>query len=977
MKDVVTELSRRKVLDPYIYRICVESPAIFSNNDINTAEEFYRGLLLDRSREHLENLRLCKLLVTASILDARQSSTPLKLRMGVGSASSRDTSEFAETVLECCRILLDLGRKSAVKQLLMHCARFLHLFKKASDTLAEDIFDFSLALQDLPESVKLLRTMDMTTSVFKSSLHKLALRCKETGSNSLLVYLHDTYSGRYEHDFAESLQAALYSAYAEVSERKAALFLLRSAKKLTDESMLSATQPTWAAMIKTVWRETKNSAFTIGMFENMYRLAGESNVDVALYNAIILVSIESGKVEEAKRFLRQMQHRDKLRPDLTTFGHFILAAAMAQNWLAVHSLLDMLGSSDDIHTSPADRTRLFNPVLREFIRHHEPTDIWNFATKVADVNGIIFDQATCNMVLESFVHGKRLDLVKPWLSYLHTCGFACEILPFTAMRMIRRYYFDMRPSHVNLMWFCRNITTSSPRLHSHDLTLLVREAIGYYLRNQRRRNQSRRFEAAVLRHEMLRYAQDLIPTPMAWSSLPAMYARVGQPSFVIEDAGSAFPSRSSPELDSHVSNTQALLLERQPPPIQEPSVTTDKHLSVLFEPESMIKPLPSSESGGAIPYSRVSVGSVPSDKRQTEVDVLLSLSLGQPADAVEFYKRSLAASGLPYSSISLETAITASIRAQRGDPAEAEELLQSAQEAGLNTASALLPLFMQRITSARDRGETLDPAKLTNVIMGFYRTMNENGIPIRHHLATTAAYCLFKTGQAHQAITLLRGIYDAEWNKSQLNLAAMTVLLQSYIKIRHANGINWTVGNVLDKNMHVDAAFVRVLKYGNNHLRYAFTATGKTEFQDLIPVVRHWIDLCEQRRKEQIREANRFGNMLVRTIVKCVRQEPVVDVSHRQEIEAQILGRSRDPRYLAVRQHYGLMTPSQQKGLKLSGMQRVRAYRAFTRRGLSENGRRLKFRYVEKTLERRPIGIGRLRIYRDRALHWGVVSGTS
>ncbi|KAF1344615.1 hypothetical protein BDV97DRAFT_362073 [Delphinella strobiligena] len=865
VRDIATWLLRAEQLDANrVKAMCVNSSVVLSKSDPEVACAFYTELLLDERLQSLKEINLCRLIFTASLLDADLPMGTAQRQL-VPLDETREGYDPSEDITECCRALLESHRHRAAVRLLRYCLSKETINVAAFNVLTKEIFEQCLQLDDFKSCAEVLQCTHGSPD-FTSHLSRLILECKDRGADAILVQLHKCYGS--QHKLPEAVYPALCSAYAKASNKKAAAFFMRHIQRPMDDSILAACQPAWAELLERKWNDTRNLQHVERVFSKLRLLAGRGNIDIALYNTMIGACVQAGKTHQAENFLRQMQDEEGIQPDLTTFGHFLLSAAKARDWNGVESLLNMLDDVSMADVSPAHRIDVFNPVLSEYVRHHQPAQIWTFASAAFETHGILPNQRTNDIVFESFVHGRRLDLVPRWLFYVQTCGGQARLSPRTVLRMLRRYYYDTRPSHVVMMWLCRNLIHSESALQTQDMDLLLRESIGYDMRQVGGPQKSRLFQLAHARLKILENNPGHVPLPRLRSD-----------------------------------------------PLQEKPGSDSLPGSPLYQEYA--------------------------DKRHIENDILLSLSLGQHSDAVVFYKQSLAASGLPYSSLSLEMAITASLRAQHGDPMEAEELLNAAQEANLNTSAALMPLMLERIKNAGKYSQTLEPEELGKTMVDFYCAMDKNGIPVRHHLATTAAHVLISHSKAEQGISLLRTVLESPSSSlapKPLDIAAMTVFFQGYAKIEHEAGMEWTVNTILEQNIRIDATFSRVLAQCKRDLRLASNATSETRYLKLAKRVEGWRETCMQRQDEQIREATNFGNQLVRCIVKSMSRDSPVDSSSPPHAEKKHI----EPESPIVK----VELPSGRIVVKSPGKI---AYKALLRRGVKdESGRRMKFRYVAK-----------------------------
>lgn len=937
IKDVLSWLLHTSQLNPdHLRKVCIQSSPSLLESDPDRAGILYTELLADSRSWKVHNSPLCTLVTIASLLeaDANGSSpgvliTILRRRLG---------RDFQEVLFECCNTLIDSNRHASAVRLLEFSRTHKHLTARATSTrVAKDLFEHSLRRGQLIDAINMLRFFDESYALLDSKVHRLAFAIAQSGELSLLYTLHMRYNSRYP--FPEELYPVICNAYAAASTEEAARFFMRTIKRPIDESVLKTVQTSWAMLLSRQWTITQNLKNVTKMFLRLCQIAGEGHVDIVLYNAMIRIYVDAKDTSAAEDLLRRMQNRDGIEPNFTTFGHFVLSAAKARDWQAVESLLCMLDSTATIYAN-MDRTKLFNPVLQEYVKQHEATDIWSFVAKAIGAHGVVPDQETNHIVLESLVRTKRLDLVSPWLVHMQSNGLEkAQIGAHVAMRMLRRYYYDMRPSHVVLMWLRRNLIVAAPYLKSPELTLLLRQAIAYDLRNLR--NGSDQLELAVRARKRLALLEDPQALSTSVVANSTSLSAHDQPDFGFVTAAKALEDLGGNEdVDSgYASDTgRDVLPETQ----GHPRMDTSSDLGILERQEGVLQELHNFDE---ISTSHRGL----SKKLKTECDILLSLSLGRPREAVDFYRRSLAASGLPYSSLSLETAILASLRAQQGDPVEAEELVSLAQTAGLNDVSGLVPLLVHRIQSSGRN----DLDSLENTVLGFYRTMAENNIHVGLHVATTAAHVLIKYGKAKQAISLLERMYRPSWghaaDKASFDITAMAVFFQGYAKMSHDAGIEWTVNTVLEQDLRIDRAFLRSLRRYHRHTRLAFEATGREKLRDQALKLATLLQLCRNRQREQIDEATRFGNQLVRCIAKTSAQKPPVEV----EIGTSNAPLGAPPQNQTRSEEGGNEADlGEKKSTKVHAPYTPKAaYRAVLRRGLKDaEGRRLKFRYVDGTV---------------------------
>ncbi|KAL1305958.1 hypothetical protein AAFC00_004096 [Neodothiora populina] len=841
---------RRDVLSSdLLHSVCLNSYCVFAQNDHLPAFNFYTQLLLNPKVQQLTpGLDQCKLLVTASMLevDPKLFSDPGRLDFA---RTVKKNNHASKMVIECCEALLKAERPNAAMLLLQHCAFSTRIVRKdARLAMVCEIYQTFLDANDLVGCTKLLRWMDENSPDLQPRLRSLAVLCSDSQANVALVNLCKYIRTRPQQHLPDEVYPALYSALAFFGHRETAKQFIQSSRRPTDDALMRDCQPAWAALLERFWNDTKNLMTVDNLFQSMHQLAGKTGTGPALYNAMICVSVRAGKVSKAEEYLRRMQDNG-IQPNLTTFAYFIHAAARSQEWQKVESLLGLLDAAVLANATSSERATLFDPLLSEYVRHHEPSEVWAFVARAIDIYRLGMSRTTSQIVLESFVHGGRIDLIPQWTAYMATHGIRLAMGAQAAVAMLRRYYYDMRPSHVVMMWLGRNLTRQAPDLRSEGLDLLLREAIAYDIRESGTGANSRRLsERAQARLKLLGVGEGVLSGPNAIRR-----------DNMCESAAKAAENATE---DNDRLYTEAELKEG----LEEETSVHEDFQEAIGEDLEDVDSGYASDTASGLPTASDSLG-----RRRRETEILLALSLGNPADAVSLYKQSLSIDRLPLSSLSLESAITASIRSHEGDTTEAEELFGSAQDAGMNVSAALLPLLLQRIKNLSKEGRSQALEELQTTVSEFYRIMEENNIPVRHHVVTAAAQALMKHGKANAAVSLLRNVYDSSAASpagKSFDLPAMTTLFQGYAKSEQLDGMEWTVNTILDENYRINNAFLRTLKHAKSHFKLAASVTSNESYARIASRVDQLRDACKKRQREQIRATTSFGNRLVRCLCK-------------------------------------------------------------------------------------------------------------
>lgn len=965
---------------------------MFATHEFGEVETLYQSLLLDNRIGHIDDELLVhsKLYVTAAILGC-PTQLSLKAKMPLlESLENRHPSLIQKQLMQCCNDLLKDGEARAATRLFLHCANDQDLVSHEGYTwLVNRLFQGIANDGMLLESELLLHKLEKTDFQIEPLLDTLLHSCATNKTRPMLLRLHERYSPRFSR-----LYPAFFAMLAEGSDWKLATNPVWNTERPTENHVVAACQSAWALYLKRMATVTNSLELVKKTFAKMSAWAGEGHVGIQVYNSMIEASVNAGQPDEAKRLLRQMQERDSLQPDLVTFGWFVLFAARKQDWLVVEELLTVANTTGETDAQSEYRANLFHQILREHVKSHNSNEIWNFASRAIHFHGITPTSALCDTVIVSFVRCKSLDLIPRWIDYIRSLGLEGGFGARTAKSMIRRFYYDTRPSHVYMLQLCRNLSAHAPDMISEDLVLLVQDAITHDIRRLRGANAVGLRALAEARLMSLIQANGSIPRQMQWFG-----SRSGNRERALEALKLSSNSDKPQSMKRSLSQADTFEFSDHPDAILEetPSANPDERPEREDGVQVQSLELPATK----ILVSSAVPGREPMSAHEEESKMLLYLSIDHPAEAVRLYKSVLEAKGLPHSSISLDVAIQASLKAESGHTMQAEEMLADAQEAGYNVTAALTPLLIHRIQNAEE-SEGLNVNNLRQTVQKFYEEMVANNIPIKHHVLTTAASVLLKANKPAEASSLLSNIFSSAWNTDgrPFDTPAMTVWLQCYIKLSRRDGVDWVIDHILRHDLRIDHGLVSTLKRAYRHFKLEHEHTGRETALALHHRIKRIHALCRHRQSQQI-SALRFGQDLIECIIRCSRQAPPIEAAKREEIETELLGERWDMPPWAKKRHFALdkwMAESGETGSKrlpsrkrntrrdkemrrmgadetnaetppksdetktkakdkpvrrraiVVGRKDQAAWRALLRRGLvDEEGRKMRFRYVDAT----------------------------
>ncbi|KAH0373144.1 hypothetical protein KCU65_g588, partial [Aureobasidium melanogenum] len=742
-----------------------------------------------------------------------------------------------------CDRLIDSNQRNTAFGLLR--AAFDH-FKQESiiiDALqysATRLFYSYLAEQSFKNCRKLLDRMEQQGWSITHCLDSLALACTEPLRSTELVQLNEKYGDRFA--FPQSTYPALCAAYSTRNPEVCAILFGKHIPRSDRLSVLPLCESAWPAIINHMWSVTHSYNLVDSLFIHMCKSIDQP--PLALYNAMIQVCLQFGRVDRAHDHLNTIQQSKHIQPDVVTFGHFVYKTSSDADWPAVDVLMAMLVRAGETEAAPEKRTDLFIPVLKAYARNHYPEEVWVFAFKAIDQYGVLPDPRILDIGLANLIRIGRMGMIRPWVKKMATYDLGAQITSKTALTMMRQFYFDTRPSHAVLVWICRRLTINAPEYWSPGILTLLREAVAYDIRGYREGQAHRRRHAMYMLDMLQQVNLDSpsLPKPPLWHELQRLTEHDLAP---------------TPPFDENISSQGAIH--------DEPLVETRS------EDLNDLQPLKDDEPSVDDPPD-TSLSTATRKKLSNEHEMLMALSKGQYAQVLNLYESSLGRSGLPASSYSLELAMQARTKLP-DDAGTLGDYIDTASEAGMDTIAALLPLLNQQVQNAVV-GSRMHINELCETVRSFYENMVKNNVTIRHHLATSAATVLLRNNKANDAIQLLSQIYHSRWaEKVPFDLPAMTVLLQAYIHVSHSSGIEWVVKEVLACDHRIDYNFMTVLRNARRSAERRAQAGGDKGMNNLrlSRMLAYYADVCRAKQKTQIKRASRFGNRLVNVMIKLAR----------------------------------------------------------------------------------------------------------
>lgn len=740
-----------------------------------------------------------------------------------------------------CDKLIDNNQRNTAFGLLR--AAFDH-FKQ--DGIVTDAFQYTatrlfysyLAEQSFKNCRKLLDRMERQGWSITHCLDSLALACIEHVRPTELVQLNEKYGDRFA--LPQSTYPALCAAYSTRDPEFCALLFAKHIPRSDRLSVLPSCESAWPAIIQHMWSVTHNYNLVDSLFIHMCKSVDQP--PLALYNAMIKVCLQFGRIDRAHHHLQTIQQSEHLQPDVVTFGHFVFNTSSNADLPPPENLMAMLAVAGEEKAPLEKRTDLFVPVLKAYAQCHPPEEVLTFAFTAINEYGVLPDPRLLSTGLGSLIRTGRLGMIPAWVNKMATYDQGVQVTPKTVSTMMRQFYFDNRPSHAVLVALCRRLTNNVPEYWSPGIVTLCREAVAHDIRCYREGQAYRRRHAMHMLDMLQRVSADSpsLPRPLYWYELRKLDE---------SDHSPALP------LDAYTDTQSATNDESR---VEIRSEDLDDLVPLEDEP---FEDLP----GAALPKAT-------RKKLANEHEMLVALSKGQYAQVVNLYETSLGQSGLPASSYSLELAMQARMKLP-DDAGALGDYIDTASEAGMDTIAALVPLLNHQVQNS-GVGSRMHINELCETVRSFYENMIKNNVTIRPHLATSAATVLLQNNKANDAIQLLSQIYHSSWaDKVPFDLPAMTVLLQAYIHVSHSSGIEWVIKEVLARDYRIDYAFMTVIRNARKTAEKRSLAGGDkgTNNLRLSRMLEYYADVCGAKQKTQIKRASRLGNRLVKALIELAR----------------------------------------------------------------------------------------------------------
>lgn len=767
----------------------------------------------------------------------------------------------SSSIEQICRGLLKTGRTSeAVECYVKHMHRSCS--KACAGSLVDSLFDAALKAELFSECADLLRLQREHGDHYTSQCEALIRACAIRNSFKVLldIFFREVRplpvdlpslspQTRATLAIACSEDDALYSAFEQIY------------RSLDREWRATVSEKRCHMLLRVTWQSTGNLDAVHAQLQPMRKHLEQVNDRGGLwkvYKAMVYIYVAANRTTEALETISRMykagnkKYGISLSISLVAYQH-----AKRGAWDSVHQVLQTAASQ----RLNSRTTLAMDTIVSLYSRGHSAASTWKFVTYLWDNFHYRPRHFASRDILAAFVTNQAISLVPKWLHMLKVSGEKLKIDDKFAAYLLLRYYERYRPSHVLIMWFCRNLAHLVPSFDPERFMELIRKSIDYDLSGVFERNAPWQQEHAQRRLQRLNKSEGEVPSPGFKCSRQLFFRH--------PDAKAA-PASTGKD-DERVPKSPRNTADHEP---VERSVSVDQQaLTDVNEKTFETHITPNMH------------------KKTSEHDSLESRMRTQLAsnryDAVlRLYEQCLDGVNVPWSQAALTLAVRASLKLH-GDESHALQIIAHAERTGMNVVAALAPILIHRMQNFdlanRDNARTL-----RDLTMRYYRVSKEHSYAATHHLAVTAAHLLILRGRPGLGIEILRAVLSSSWTAERpADIVFMTVLVKGYFVRGYTPDVLFWIREVLTTDLRISPGLIRELRRG---LKGMPSAARRERAQ-----VRAMIEACLVRRQEQAFEAKILGKKLVQTIVRCMRDETTVDIDARTEMDEELFGEHQNP----------------------------------------------------------------------------------
>ena len=227
-------------------------------------------------------------------------------------------------------------------------------------------------------------------------------------------------------------------------------------------------------------------------------------------------------------------------------------------------------------------------------------------------------------------------------------------------------------------------------------------------------------------------------------------------------------------------------------------------------------------------------------RSRAQQHILRALAQHDYEAAIRAYRTSLT-DGLPAQPFNLALAVKAMLLSDQYTAEDIQHLIKSAQDAGLDVTRTEEVLFLQSLVENK-----LTEVEVHDIVFHYYLTQDEKHRKVAHYVTLAATRNLVLQGANDAAIKLLHDVQSSQWGRRQpFKIPEMTLMLHIYIKMGDFQGVLDTVKDVMDRNLRIDATFIRALTAGRQLYGRKAAHRGGPDMDDVArEAFYNVLDLC-------------------------------------------------------------------------------------------------------------------------------------
>ncbi|KAI5362342.1 hypothetical protein Slin15195_G059940 [Septoria linicola] len=279
-------------------------------------------------------------------------------------------------------------------------------------------------------------------------------------------------------------------------------------------------------VLRRVWDETRNLSAVFAKYDVLKTSQSQSSITANGHDhlgptemALVEVCNLAQQPDRAIRIFVPGPSTGLQSIDAFSLAALILAHK--QDWATVGTLIDTAHKSQLSIGNDDVATRRLNTVTWLHTQQHNALETWEFITSLADSVNYRINAATAKIMLRHLVSESsvgRPTLIPAWIQFVKKHGVEFQLDPAVAVGMMRRYYLAHRVPHVILMHLCRKLLSFTPQLRGFEWKSLIKQAIGYDLReSDTRRADEMQAAGADNLHNLLNH-EDSVPKPSSTRS---------------------------------------------------------------------------------------------------------------------------------------------------------------------------------------------------------------------------------------------------------------------------------------------------------------------------------------------------------------------------------------------------------------------------------------------------------------------------